>query len=125
MKNAHEFSDTSRLWDFTELLHPKAFGHPDQVVHDPGLSLNEKRAILAAWVSDACAVDEVPVLRRAPGSATTVTVDELLDALQALDRQFADIPVPTARRQRRRASMESFRAERVRENSWPEERPAS
>ncbi len=28
-------------------------GHPDDVVRDPGMTLDEKRAVLAAWASDA------------------------------------------------------------------------
>lgn len=45
-------------FDLHELLHPaQAFGHPCEVVNDPDLTLNEKRAILASWASDACAVD--------------------------------------------------------------------
>ena len=32
-----------------DLLHPaQAFDHPDHVVHDPDLTANEKRAILAS-----------------------------------------------------------------------------
>ena len=30
------------------------FGHPSEVVEDPDLTLNEKRAILASWASDLC-----------------------------------------------------------------------
>jgi hypothetical protein len=42
--------------EFDDLLHPaQAFEHRD-VVHDPDLTINEKRAILASWASDACAV---------------------------------------------------------------------
>ena len=42
--------------NFDELLHPaNAFGHPSEVVNDLDLTLNEKRAILASWASDACA----------------------------------------------------------------------
>jgi hypothetical protein len=37
-------------FDLDELLHPaNAFGHPSEVVNDPDLTLNEKRAILASW----------------------------------------------------------------------------
>ena len=47
-------------WISTALLHPaQAFSHPSDVVNDPDLTLNEKRAILASWASDACAVDSV------------------------------------------------------------------
>jgi len=59
-----------------------AFTHPNEVVCHPDLSINEKRSILASWASDACAVESVPELRRAP-SGTTVTFDEIMDALRA------------------------------------------
>jgi hypothetical protein len=50
------------------LLHPaQAFEHPSDVVNDPDLTLNEKRAILASWASDACAPEAAPRLRCAPG----------------------------------------------------------
>lgn len=55
-------------WDPHDLLHPaQAFEHPSHVVDDPDLTLNEKRAILASWTSDACAPEEAPRLRCAPG----------------------------------------------------------
>jgi hypothetical protein len=73
--------------DLDALLHPaQAFAHPLDVVNDPDLTLSEKRAILASWVSDACAVDSDPALRRPPG-AKLVHVDDLTEALRALDRQ--------------------------------------
>ena len=54
-------------FDLNDLLHPaQAFSHPADVVNDPDLTLNEKRAILASWASNACAVESVPELRRAP-----------------------------------------------------------
>ena len=61
-------NDRSRAdFDLDELLHPaQAFGHPSEVVNDPDLSLNEKRAILAAWASDACAVEASPELAPIP-----------------------------------------------------------
>jgi hypothetical protein len=47
--------------DLDTLLHPsQAFEHPSDVVNDPDLTLNEKRAILASWASDACAIEAVP-----------------------------------------------------------------
>jgi hypothetical protein len=55
---------TSDDYDLNQLLHPaQAFGHPTQVVNDPDLTLNEKRAILASWASDACAVEAPSDLR--------------------------------------------------------------
>jgi hypothetical protein len=75
-------------FDFEALLHPaRAFAHPLDVVRDADLTLNEKRAILAAWASDACAVEAAPTLRCAPGCGRPVQFDDIIDALQTLDRQ--------------------------------------
>src|ERR1700746_3299578 len=72
--------------DFDELLHPaSAFGHPSEVVRDPDLTLNEKRAILASWASDACAIEAAPELRSCP-SGTSVRFDEIMEALRTLDK---------------------------------------
>ena len=74
------------------LLHPsQVFEHPSDVVNDPDLSLNEKRAMLASWASDACAVEAAPALRKAP-SGRVVEFDEIMDALRALDREISKIP---------------------------------
>jgi hypothetical protein len=51
----------------------------------PGFGVGAKRAILAAWVSDACAVENLPNWRRLPGTGALVALDEILDALRALD----------------------------------------
>ena len=67
-----EFDDAC---DLDALLHPsQAFEHPSEVVKDPDLTPNEKRAILASWASDACAVEAAPALRRPPGSERPVSV---------------------------------------------------
>jgi hypothetical protein len=68
-------------------IRAQAFDHPRNVVTDADLTLNEKRAILASWASDACAVEAAPALRHAPGGRRPVSVDEILEALQALDRR--------------------------------------
>jgi hypothetical protein len=74
--------------DIEKLLHPaRAFQHPQHVVGDPDLTLNEKRAILASWASDACAIEATPELRQAPGTAQPARYDDVMDALRALDRQ--------------------------------------
>jgi hypothetical protein len=74
-------------FDLDELLHPaQAFGHPFEVVRDPDLTLNEKRAILASWASDACAVDSAPALRKTPANKV-VTFDDVIDALRRLDAE--------------------------------------
>jgi hypothetical protein len=78
-------------FDLDDLLHPaQAFEHPLQVVSDPDLTLNEKRAILASWASDACAVEAAPALRCVPGGRRPVSVDDILEALRSLDRAARD-----------------------------------
>ena len=79
-------------FDLDDLLHPaQAFSHPADVVNDPDLALNEKRAILASWASDACAVESVPELRRAPiNGERTVAFDDVMDALRALDARATE-----------------------------------
>jgi hypothetical protein len=78
---------TNDRFDLDELLHPaNAFGHPSEVLNDPDLTLNEKRAILASWASDVCATEAVPHLRAGPRAAP-VLFDDIMDALRALDRQ--------------------------------------
>ena len=50
------------------------------------LTLNEKRAILASWASDACAVEAAPELRSIT-SGNMVRWDGIMDALKALDEE--------------------------------------
>jgi hypothetical protein len=53
------------------LLSPaRHFRHPEDVLNDDTLDLQEKRAILSSWASDACAVESVPALRRPPGTSS-------------------------------------------------------
>ena len=61
------------------------FRDPQEVLMHPGLSVGAKRAILAAWVSDACAVENLPNWRKLPGTGALVALDDILDALRALD----------------------------------------
>jgi hypothetical protein len=71
--------------DLAALLHPaQAFEHPNEVVRDPELTLSEKKAILAAWASDACAVESAPALR-ALATGKPVTFDDVMDAMRRLD----------------------------------------
>ena len=73
-------------FELDELLHPaQAFEHPSEVVNDPDLTLNEKRAILASWASDACAIEAAPELRQGPKAP--VRFDDIMDALRSLDKQ--------------------------------------
>ena len=76
----------SNIFDFNALLHPgTVYQHPRDVVADPRLSLAEKRAILASWASDASAIASCPALRAPVGLKAPVTIDEILEALCALD----------------------------------------
>src|ERR1700704_1992326 len=80
------------IFDVDGLVHPsQVFDRPADVVNDPDLTLNEKRAILASWASDACAVESVPELRRAPiKGGRPVAFDDVMDALRALDARAAE-----------------------------------
>jgi hypothetical protein len=91
--------DDEEHFDLDTLLHPaNAFARPSDVVHDPDLTLSEKRAILASWASDACAVEAVPAIRQPPGTAP-IRFDDIMDALRELDRQSdASRPMPHYRR---------------------------
>jgi hypothetical protein len=81
-------AEDDEILDLDSLLHPaQAFDHPSEVVNDPNLTLNEKRAILASWASDASAIEAAPSLRRVPGGKTPVRFDDVMDALLALDRE--------------------------------------
>jgi hypothetical protein len=78
---------TNDDFSLDELLHPaNAFDHPSEVVEDPDLTLNEKRAILASWASDACAMEAAPELRARP-RGRPVRFDEIMEALRNLDKQ--------------------------------------
>jgi len=78
-----DFSESD--FDLASLVHPaQAFEHPNEVVRDPDLTLNEKRAILASWASDACAVESAPALR-VSATGTLVTFDDVMDAMRQLD----------------------------------------
>ena len=59
--------------------------HPNEVVRDDRLSLTEKRALLCAWASDACAVDSRPGFRWLPGTPGPILVDHIFKALRILD----------------------------------------
>src|ERR1044071_8317038 len=62
-----------------------SFQYPHQVVSDQSLSLDEKRATLAAWASDAHAVESFPTLRHLPGTPFPVTLSSIMDARPRLD----------------------------------------
>jgi hypothetical protein len=79
--------------DLNAILHPgSVYDHPRDVVADPTISTRGKRSILASWASDAAAVVSNPALRELPQSYRRVTIDEVLEALSALDHGPKDPP---------------------------------
>ena len=90
--------------DINSLLHPSsAFDHPDDVVRDPDLTLNEKRAILASWASDACAVESAPSFRQIR-NGKLIGFDEVIAALRALDAEATKANMKTQNPFKRRLS---------------------
>ena len=59
--------------------------HPHEVVQDDRLSMMEKRTLLCAWASDACAVESRPGFRWLQGTPGPILVDHIRMALRALD----------------------------------------
>jgi hypothetical protein len=79
-------------FNFDNFLHPAgAFRTPMEVVNDPDMTTQEKRAILASWASDACAVEASPEFRE-PAPAALVRFDDIMDALKRLDGEAAHGP---------------------------------
>jgi hypothetical protein len=72
----------------TILLQGTQLRKPLDVVRAPSLSVDDKRAILAAWASDFYAVDSEPALRQVPGTPEPVSIDEVQSALKELDRRY-------------------------------------
>jgi hypothetical protein len=86
---------TRKDLELDHLLHPAAtFDTPMNVVADPDLTVQEKRAILASWASDARAVEAAPQLRRSP-CASTVRFADIMDALKHLDGEVPGTSHPT------------------------------
>jgi hypothetical protein len=62
------------------------FNHPREVLKDPDLSREDKRAVLASWASDASAVQDQPQLRWLLGTPEPVPLADVREALARLDR---------------------------------------
>ena len=84
-----------------------SFRYPHEVVSDPALTPDKKRAILASWASDRHAVESLPALRHLPGTPVAVTLSAIMDARKTLD-QLTGVndddpppPPPAAIRKRR------------------------
>ena len=75
-------TDHDLAHDFDGLVRPsQVFEHPKDVLSDPDLSLNEKRAILASWASDACAVGGARLTQDARRPCRVIRRDHGCDAL--------------------------------------------
>ena len=85
-------TENRKDFDLNRLLHPAgAFRTPMEVLNDPDMTTQEKRAILASWASDACAVEAAPDLRQ-PTASSPVRFDDIMDALKRLDGEAAEKP---------------------------------
>ena len=62
------------------------FSHPRDVLKDPLLDRDEKRAVLSSWASDASAVQDQPTLRWMLGTPEPVPLNDIREALLRLDR---------------------------------------
>jgi hypothetical protein len=65
------------------------FAHPDEVLKDEELSIEDKRALLASWVSDAFSIENSPTLRQLQNGAV-VRVDDIVEALKSLDEPLRE-----------------------------------
>jgi hypothetical protein len=65
------------------------FLHPRDVLKDPDLPRDEKRAILSSWASDASAVQDEPRLRWLLGTPEPVPFADVREALLLLDGEPA------------------------------------
>jgi len=68
------------------LVYPSQVFERPADVNYPDRALNKKRAIVASWASDACAIEAAPALRQIP-IGCVVEFDEIMDALRTLDQQ--------------------------------------
>ncbi|WP_311979883.1 hypothetical protein [Bradyrhizobium diazoefficiens] len=62
-----------------------AFEPPRDLVSHPGLSICREAGILASWASDATAIASCPPLIAPEGLKAPAAIDEILEALCALD----------------------------------------
>jgi hypothetical protein len=65
------------------------FAHPRDVLKDPWLDTEEKRAVLASWASDASAVRDQPSLRWMLGTPEPTPLADIREAIAALDRDIS------------------------------------
>lgn len=111
-------------------LSAEVYTHPDDVLGDPFLSQGEKRAILASWASDARALESAPALRQLDNAAV-VCVDDILQALTALDREssfgdrnhIAEFRGPWTARRRRRTAVPGWFSKLIRRKNDDDDEP--
>ena len=65
------------------------FDHPIDVLKDPLLDPDQKRAVLASWASDASSVRDEPHLRWLLGTPEPVPLTDIKEALARLDGEDA------------------------------------
>ncbi len=65
----------------------------NEILDDPKLTIANKRAILASWISDAHAIDDAPALREID-NGVFASVDEILLALKSLDHDDEPLHAP-------------------------------
>ena len=63
------------------------------IVARKDLTIDEKRAVLADWASDAHAIENGPALRR-PADGVVLNVADILTALRALDGAARPVRAP-------------------------------
>jgi hypothetical protein len=87
MATSEQIFETQGLGPALErLLRPAVgFSHPRDALKDPALNLDEKRAVLASWASDASSVREEPSLRWLLGTPEPVPFADVQEALLKLD----------------------------------------
>lgn len=66
------------------------YSRPRDIVDDLGLPVSRRRALLAYWASDIHAVTGAPALR-SYAFGVAVPIDDIFEALKALDDQY-DLP---------------------------------
>ena len=82
MQTVSVSAERARPWPVRPAV---GFLHPLEVLKDDDLDLAAKREILAAWASDASAVEDRPTQRWLLGTPAPVPLSEVLAALGRLD----------------------------------------
>lgn len=78
-------SAPARIGEVNGVERPEAgCRQPDDVLNHPTMQADEKRALLASWVSDAHGIPDRPALRKLDNGAV-VALDDILRALKCLD----------------------------------------